>query len=85
MSDQQWPPLDRAVGKIAFVAILLTIGMLIMQRQISGESILQAIASLAGTAGAWRGSVPVTRRPSGPDRDYDDDAGSDGTSGGSPA
>ena len=65
MSDQQWPPLDRAIGKIAFLAILTTILVLTIESRMSGESILQAIASLAGTAGAWRGSIPARRRPSG--------------------
>jgi hypothetical protein len=63
MSDQQWPPLDRAIGKIAFLAILTTVLVLTVENRMSGESILQAIASLAGTAGAWRGSVPAVRRP----------------------
>jgi hypothetical protein len=62
MTDQQWPPLDRLIGKIAFLAILTTILVLTAENRMSGESILQAIASLAGTAGAWRGSVPARRR-----------------------
>jgi hypothetical protein len=62
MSDQQWPPLDRVIGKIAFLAIVATILVLTAENRMSGESILQAIASLAGTAGAWRGSVPARRR-----------------------
>lgn len=62
MSDQQWPPFDRVVGKIAFLAVMLTLAVLILEHRITGESILQAIACLVGTAGAWRGSVRAGRR-----------------------
>lgn len=81
MSDQQWSPLDRVVSKIAFLAVLLTVAVLILERRITGESILQAIASLVGTAGAWRGSVRTGRKPGEQGGDYRNGSGS----GGSPA